>query len=130
MFYDSPLYFCLLVNFSVLSSSIFGVLVFLFTSNVVLGKVFTVINFTLGAERSSGRNCPLLKFIFNQSLTTGQVPGDWKCASGSPVFKKGSEKDACNYRPVSPTSVLCRIMAHIISHHIMGHLYAHHALVN
>ena len=63
-----------------------------------------------------------LKFIFNQSLTTGLVPRDWKCASVSPVFKKGSEKDACNYRPVSPTSVPCRIMAHIIFHHIIGEL--------
>ena len=121
MFYDSPLYFCLLVHFSVLSSFIFGVLVFLFTSNVILGK-----DFTEAAEEIA----PFLKFIFNQLLTTGQVPGDWKCASASPVFKKGSEKDACDYRPVSPTSVPCRIMAHIILHHIMGHLDAHHVLVN
>ena len=27
---------------------------------------------------------PFLQFIFNQSLTTGQVPGDWKCASVTP----------------------------------------------
>ena len=64
MFYDSSLYFCLLVHFSVLSSSIFGVLVFLFTSNVVFGK-----DFTEAAEEIA----PFLKFIFNQSLTTGQV---------------------------------------------------------
>ena len=82
MFYDSPLYFCLLVNFRVLSSFIFGVLIFLFTSNVVLGK-----DFTEAAEKIA----PFLKFIFNQSLTTGQVTGDRKCASVSPVFKKGSE---------------------------------------
>ena len=55
---------------------------------------------------------PFLQFIFNQSLTTGQVPGDWKCANVSPVFKKGSKKEAGNYRPVSLTSVPCKIMEH------------------
>ena len=73
---------------------------------------------------------PFLQFIFNQLLTTGQVPGDWKCANVSPVFKKDSKKEACNYRPVSFTSVPCKIMEHIIFHHIMGHLNAHHVLVN
>ena len=43
---------------------------------------------------------PFLQFIFSQPLTTGQVPGDRKCANVSPVFKKGSKKEACNYRPV------------------------------
>ena len=73
---------------------------------------------------------PLLQFIFNQSLTTGQVPGDWKCANVSHVLKKGSKKEACNYRPVSLTSVPRKIMEHIIFHHILSHLDAHHLLVN
>ena len=73
---------------------------------------------------------PFLQFIFNQSLTTGQVPSDWKCANMTPVLKKGSKKESCNYRPVSLTSVPCKILEHIIFHHIMGHLDAHHVLVN
>jgi len=73
---------------------------------------------------------PFLQFIFNQSLRTGQVPGVWKCANVTPVLKKGSKKKACNYRPVSLTSVPCKILEHIIFHHTMGHLDAHHVLVN
>ena len=73
---------------------------------------------------------PFLQFIFNQSLTTGQVPGDWKCANVTSVLKKGSKKEACNYRPVSLTSVPCKILEHIIFHYIMDHLDAHHVLVN
>ena len=73
---------------------------------------------------------PFLQFIFNQSLTTGQVPGDWKCANVTPVLKKGSKKEASNYRPVPLTSVPCKILEHIIFHHIMGYLDAHHVLVN
>ena len=48
----------------------------------------------------------------------------------TPVIKKGSKKEACNYRPVSLTSVPCKILEQIIFHHIMGHLDAHHVLVN
>ena len=73
---------------------------------------------------------PFLQFIFNQLLTTGQVPGDSKCADVTPVFRNGSKKEACNYRPVSLTSVPCNILEHIIFHHIMGYLDAHHVLVN
>ena len=84
-----------------------------------------------GAERSSGRNCPV-SAIYIQSLTTGEIPGDWKCANVTPVLKKGSKKEACNYiyRPVPLTSLPCKILEHIIFHHIMGHLDVHHVLVN
>ena len=47
-----------------------------------------------------------------------------------PVFKKGSKKEVCNYRPVSLTPVPCKILEHIIFHHIIGHLDAYHVLVN
>ena len=113
-----------------------GVLVFLFTSNVVLGKVFTDITFMLGAERSNGRNCFISEIYIQSIINNRSSPRGLEmcqCVSSVSlqcVFKKGSEKDACNYRPVSPTSVPCRIMAHIIFHHIMGHLDAHHVLVS
>ena len=88
-------------------------------------------HFMWGAERSSGRNCPV-SAIYIQSLTTGQIPRDWKCANVTPVLKKGSTKEACNYiyRPVPLTSLPCKILEHIIFHHIMGHLDVHHVLVN
>ena len=35
---------------------------------------------------------PFLQFIFNQSLTTGQVPGDWKCANVTQCLKKAVRK--------------------------------------
>ena len=36
------------------------------------------------------------------------------------LLKKGSKKEACSYRPVSLPSVPCKILEHIIFHHIMG----------
>ena len=71
---------------------------------------------------------PFLQFIFNQSIASGQVPKEWKHVT--PVFKKGCRKESCNYWPVSLTSVSCKIMEHIVFHHIMGHLDTHHVLVD
>ena len=73
---------------------------------------------------------PFLQLIFNQSMNTGQVPDDWKKANITPVFKKGSRTAACNYRPISLTSVPCKIMEHIIFHHMMAHLDTHRILVD
>ena len=42
------------------------------------------------------------------------MPHDWKSANVCPIFKKGSRNDAGNYRPVSLTSVPCKIMEGII----------------
>jgi len=57
-----------------------------------------------------------LSIIFESSYRQGILPTDWKCANISPIFKKGSKLDASNYRPVSLTSVPCRIMESIIRH--------------
>ena len=46
----------------------------------------------------------------------------------APIFKKGSRHLAENYRPVSLTSVPCKIMEHIICSHIRGHLDKHNIL--
>jgi hypothetical protein len=55
-----------------------------------------------------------LCIIFNKSLNESKVPLDWKRANVTPIFKKGSKKDPGNYRPVSLTSVPCKILESII----------------
>ena len=64
---------------------------------------------------------PSLTAIFNCSLKTGQLPTDWLSANISSVFKKGDRNKAENYRPVSLTSVSCKLLEHIISHHLHLH---------
>ena len=71
---------------------------------------------------------PFLTHLFNLSLTTGQLPDDWVNANITPVFKKGNRHDPANYRPVSLTSVCCKLMEHIICRHILGHLDKHNIL--
>ena len=43
---------------------------------------------------------PILTYIFNQSLTAGDLPRDWLKAKVAPNFEKGNTHLAENYRPV------------------------------
>ena len=60
--------------------------------------------------------------LFNCSLQRGEVPSDWKKANISPIFKKGSKSIAANYRPISLTAVLCKLMESFIRDHVMTYL--------
>ncbi|CAG2230051.1 unnamed protein product [Mytilus edulis] len=63
-----------------------------------------------------------LSLIFNQSLNEKTVPKEWKNALVSAIFKKGNKSQAKNYRPVSLTSVVCKILEKIIREHIIKHM--------
>ena len=45
-----------------------------------------------------------------------------KKANISPIFKKGSKSIAANYRPISLTAVLCKLMESFIRDHVMTYL--------
>ena len=66
--------------------------------------------------------------IFQHSLNTGTLPSDWRNANITPVFKKGDRHLAENYRPVSLTSVPCKILKHIICSHMLKHFEKHKIL--
>ena len=63
-----------------------------------------------------------LKIIFDKSLRTGEVPIEWREANFTLLFKKGSKLVRSNYRPVSLTSVICKIPDSIVRDHIMKFL--------
>jgi len=42
------------------------------------------------------------------------VPNDWRDADVSPIFKSDSRAMPGNYRPVSLTCVLCKVLESII----------------
>jgi hypothetical protein len=50
-----------------------------------------------------------LSVIFTKSLQSCSVPVDWKTAIVIPIFKKGAKAEPGNYRPVSLTSVACKL---------------------
>jgi len=46
--------------------------------------------------------CPLF-ILFRKSMDEGDIPLEWKSGYITPIHKKGSRADVCNYRPVSLT---------------------------
>ena len=73
---------------------------------------------------------PILTFLFQQSLDQNTVPDDWKTALVTPVFKKGKRSAPENYRPVSLTSIVCKINEHIIVSETMDHIERQNILVD
>ena len=73
------------------------------------------------------------KAIGPLSIDKGELPSDWIYANLSPVLKKKEKGDvhvAENYRPVSLTSVYCKLLEHIICKHVLNHLEKNNILIN
>ena len=55
-------------------------------------------------------------------MEEGLVPDDWRMANVTPIFKAGSKAKAGNYRPVSLTCIICKLMESIIRDGMILHL--------
>jgi ribonuclease P/MRP protein subunit RPP40 len=65
---------------------------------------------------------PLVVF-FTKSLEHGKIPDDWRLSNVSPIYKqKGSKSQPGNYRPVSLTSNVCKLMEKVINKALSEHL--------
>ena len=71
---------------------------------------------------------PAITLLFHASLNQGNTPSTWRKALVVQIFKKGSKSDASNYRPISLTSVLCKLCEHILHSTIITHLANHKIL--
>ena len=63
----------------------------------------------------------ILQIIFSKSLHTGKLPSKWLDANISPIYKKGDRSLPSNYRPISLTCVLCKVMEHIVTSQLVKH---------
>ena len=52
--------------------------------------------------------------LFNLSLQSGSLPMEWKQANITPVYKKGNPHSVTNYRPISLTSLVVKILERLI----------------
>ena len=55
----------------------------------------------------------ILQDLFTSSLNNTSIPHDWLLANVTPIHKKGSRASPNNYRPVSLTSSVSKIIEHI-----------------
>ncbi|KAG0953734.1 hypothetical protein G6F29_001547 [Rhizopus arrhizus] len=53
---------------------------------------------------------PALLVLFGLCWSWSYTPQNWRIAQVVPIYKKGSPSDASNYRPISLTSVLRKVM--------------------
>ena len=60
--------------------------------------------------------------MYNKCLQEGFVPDEWKLAHIIPIFKKGDIQLPSNYRPVSLTSVLSKILERIVREQMIRYL--------
>ena len=73
---------------------------------------------------------PVFTIFFQASLNQGVLPSEWRNADVVPIFKKGAKNKAENYRPVSLTSISCKMLEHVITSSIMDHLEKHDILTD
>ena len=68
-----------------------------------------------------------LYWLFRDSLDSSTIPDNWKI-DVTPIFKSGKKSNALNYRPVSLTSIVCKVMERIVRDRIVDHLIKHKLL--
>ena len=69
-----------------------------------------------------------MSIIFNKSFQSGHLPCDWKIAYITSIHKKGLRNAAGNYRPVSLTSTVVKLMESIIKSSIFNHLISNNLI--
>ena len=63
--------------------------------------------------------------MFNKSFQSGVLPSQWKIAFVTPIHKKGSHQLTSNYRPVSLTSTVVKV---IVKTNVLEHLTSNNLL--
>ena len=69
--------------------------------------------------------CKPLCILMTQSFHSGLLPLDWRTALIRPIFKKGDKFNANNYRPISLTSIIIKLMESIIYDQLIKFLNEH-----
>uniref|UniRef100_A0A8R1IAG2 Reverse transcriptase domain-containing protein n=1 Tax=Caenorhabditis japonica TaxID=281687 RepID=A0A8R1IAG2_CAEJA len=71
-----------------------------------------------------------LSIIYQRSLQYGIVPTVWKSAIVKPLYKKGSRCDPKNYRPISLTSSVCKVLEKIVRCEVTKHLNVNRLVID
>jgi len=78
------------------------------------------------------KNCAIslakpLFLLFTQSVSTVTLPSDWR---RTPIFKKGSKINPENYRPISLTSQVIKVLETLVRSNMMKFLDENEIITN
>ena len=70
------------------------------------------------------KNKRIVKFVrrLNQSLSSGQIPTEWKSAGITPIHKKDSKEPAENYRPISLLPIVSKVLERCVVNCLYDHV--------
>ena len=72
---------------------------------------------------------PVICLLFKKTLQMGQLPAAGKKVQVFALFKKGDKTEPSNYRPISLTCILLKVMEHIIiAFNLSKHLNKHNII--
>ena len=69
--------------------------------------------------------CVPLAIIYKKIVAIWNSPSElesWRVGHVVPIHKSGSPHNVANYRPISLTSVTCKVLESLIRDHILAHL--------
>ena len=63
------------------------------------------------------------------SMKLAKIPAEWKVAEVRPIYKKkGKKSEPSNYRPVSLTSIVCKVAEKIVKKKLCSHIISQNIL--
>ena len=71
-----------------------------------------------------------LRHVIEKSIDKSKYPNMWKISKVKTMFKKGSQLDRGNYRPISLLSILGKVLKNIIADEIDRHFLENPGIYN
>ena len=71
---------------------------------------------------------PFCTILFKKILEVGSFPSTWKIANVVPIYKSGDSSDPSNYRPISLTSVLCKVFEKLVHRDLYRYIISNNLL--
>ena len=62
--------------------------------------------------------------LFNKSLAQGKYPSAWKIAHVIAIFKTGDSSLPSNYRPISLTRCVGKVLKRVVYKHVYNHVHS------
>ena len=79
-------------------------------------------------KRATEHICVPLSKLFNQSMSSGKLLQDWVTANVVPIHKRSDKRLPSNYRPISLTSIIVKVMERIVRCQMVDILNQHNRL--